>query len=623
MSTKRAQITLWSTAWPFLAALGMIVLFYSVGIVFLGGYVLDLGSLLLPTERYVYFVWFWQFFGTGAVLFLTWGGIRLAGNTQLFEDNPAPDERAGDKMFIVMGALLGFTIPCLVRVFILQGGPLTDDESAYRFMAELISSGRIRALSPSMKLFFDNVFMINDGHLHSCYFLGWPALMSPGVFLKATGFMNALYSGLTIVPLFLIVRRLAGSRYAKLGIILYIASPMMMVGSATELSNTSCMLALSWMIWFFMRIWDDDSLLWAHLGFGVTIGVAFFIRPLTAIAIATPFLLAWGYQVLVRSHTARIKRILSTVLPLLIIAVLFLVVNKVQNGDYFKTGYHRYLEYSRENGFKFSLWPGEPQSSLVGFASLQFSMAKLAIGFIRINLDLFGWPILFCLFLPFAWKQKHGRLLALSFLTIVGTSFVMQDAGIDTYGPVHLYEAGLPAILLIVLGVKSMQGSIASWISRHPEEPIPRRYPQLAVMPQVMVIALILVSLVGYAPIRINAIRSMADNINAPFKALREKNIHDAVIFSSLPFIRQEPNSPTKHFVFYRPNNDPDLRNDVLWVNHVSLEEDMKLMREFPQRKGFFMVWTKGFRVTFVPLNEIQPGSGPSGVSGLTSNTGS
>ena len=126
------------------------------------------------------------------------------------------------------------------------------------------------------------------------YFLGWPALMSPGVFLKATGFMNALYSGLTIVPLFLIVRRLAGSRYAKLGIILYIASPMMMVGSATELSNTSCMLALSWMIWFFMRIWDDDSLLWAHLGFGVTIGVAFFIRPLTAMAIATPFLLACG-----------------------------------------------------------------------------------------------------------------------------------------------------------------------------------------------------------------------------------------------------------------------------------------------------------------------------------------
>ena len=298
-------------------------------------------------------------------------------------------------------------------------------------------------------------------------------------------------------------------------------------------------------------------------------------------------------------------------------------MNQVQNGNYFKTGYHRYLEYSRENAFKFSLWPGEPQSSLVGFASLQFSMAKLAIGFIRINLDLFGWPILFCLFLPFSWKQKHGRMLALSFLTIVGTSFVMQDAGIDTYGPVHLYEAGLPAILFIVLGVKSMQGSIASWISRHPEEPIARRYPQLAVMPQVMVIALILVSLVGYAPIRINAIRSMADNINAPFKALREKNIHDAVIFSSLPLIRQEPISPTKHFVFYRPNNDPDLRNDVLWVDHVSLEEDMKLMREFPQRKGFLWSGPKAFRVTFVPLNEIQPGSGPSGVSGLTSNTGS
>ena len=615
MTTKGFRMTLWPAAWPFLVSLGMLVSFYAAGAVFMDGYVLDLGSILLPTVRYTYFILFWIVLGTGAAIFLAWGGLRLLGNADIMKKVQHRNENESDKRFIVMGAILGFMIPCLIRIFVLQGVPLTDDESSYRFMAELISGGRIRALSPPMKLFFDNVFMINDGHIYSQYFLGWPMLMSPGVFLKATGFMNAIYSGLTVIPLFLIIRRLTGSRYAQLGIILYITSPMLMVGSATELSHTSCLLVLSWMIWLFLRIRDEDSPLWAHLGFGGMIGLALFIRPLTSIAVAGPFMIAWIHRVALRSHPARIKRILCMVFPLLAFAVLFFAVNKVQNGDYLKTGYQRYLEYSGENHFRFSLWAGEPGASLVGLKPGLVPWAKLAVGFLRVNIDLLGWPLLFSLLLPLSWKQNHGRLIALSFITIVGTSFVIQDAGIDTFGPVHLYEAGLPAILFIILGVKSISRFMASWTSQQSAKSIHGNNPHLVYAPQVMVIALVLVSLVGYAPFRIKAIRSIAENINTPFAALKEAGIHNAVIFTSRPFIRQEPIAPTKHFVFFRPNNDPNLKNDVLWVNHISLEENMKLMQEFPQRKGFVMVWEKDYRVTFLPLENIEPGPIPSGMA--------
>jgi hemolysin-activating ACP:hemolysin acyltransferase len=132
MITKGSQGTLWSKAWPFLVALGMIVLFYSAGAVFMDGYVLDLGSIMLPTVRYIYFVLFWIVLGTGATIFLTWGGLRLVGNAHILKQVQGQNEGNSDKRFIAIGALLGFVVPCLIRVLVLQGVPLTDDESCYR-----------------------------------------------------------------------------------------------------------------------------------------------------------------------------------------------------------------------------------------------------------------------------------------------------------------------------------------------------------------------------------------------------------------------------------------------------------------------------------------------------------
>ena len=47
--------------------------------------------------------------------------------------------------------------------------------------------------------------------------------------------------------------------------------------------------------------------------------------------------------------------------------------------------------------------------------------------------------------------------------------------------------------------------------------------------------------------------------------------------------------APTRHFVFARPNNDPDLENPVLWLNHLGLEADREVMEYFPERRGYLM----------------------------------
>ena len=105
----------------------------------------------------------------------------------------------------------------------------------------MLATGRLWADSHPLKEFFDRVFMINDGKFYGQYFIGWPALMVPGVWVGAVGYMNAVYSALTVPPLFGIARRMGGSSAARVALLLFLASPMLMVGAATEMSHPSCL----------------------------------------------------------------------------------------------------------------------------------------------------------------------------------------------------------------------------------------------------------------------------------------------------------------------------------------------------------------------------------------------
>jgi hypothetical protein len=57
--------------------------------------------------------------------------------------------------------------------------------------------------------------------------------------------------------------------------------------------------------------------------------------------------------------------------------------------------------------------------------------------------------------------------------------------------------------------------------------------------------------------------------------------------------------------VFHRPNNDPRLENHLLWVNDLGVERDFELMRHFPDRHGYVMVWGNDCRVGFLPLDRV------------------
>lgn len=575
----------------------------------MAGLELDFGRTLnLPGVGHGRYLALWLFYGSLAAACLALGLARMVSEEQRKRLMKAWNAGSDRRWMVVAGAL-AFLIPASLRVFLLGGAPLTDDESAYRFMAEVLASGKVYADSPPLKLFFDNRFMINDGKLYAHYFVGWPALLAPGVWLGMTGLMNALYSALTVPALFLVLRRLTGSGWARLGVVLYLTSPMLMVAAATETAHTSCVAALAWFTLLCLRARDDGAGWGWHSAAAVVFCIAFFIRPISALGVGLPLLIWWlaGLR-----GTSKAARFLAFALPAAALAALFLTVNKLQTGSFFEVAYQRAFTYAQENDFRFSLWPEDMEGDSfaeLGFGGVRRSLSVLGAALFRLNVGFLGWPCSL-LFALFAGRGRLRGILALSVVSFLALHFFTNNVGIDTFAPMHYFELAWPLLVLTVCGIERLSATLTRFESARREA--------LGTWPAAAACALVITSLLSYVPVRFAAISRIADNVAMPWRAHREAGLGRSVVFVPEPFILYCRSRPATGWVFVRPNNDPELDNDVLWVNHLSLEKNRLLMRSFPDREGYVMAWDQSCRVAFLPLDRLAPGSFPDAkVSGI------
>jgi hypothetical protein len=243
--------------------------------------------------------------------------------------------------------------------------------------------------------------------------------------------------------------------------------------------------------------------------------------------------------------------------------------------------------------------------------------ANAGVALLRINYNLLGWvPSL--LFVPFAARRDGASLL----LSTIGCYFVthygIDQAGIDVYGPHHYVEVTLPMLVLSAIGLQSfarwLRDRTAATATAGTEAATAWR-PEL-VAPS-LAVSLAAFALVGYDPPRVSALRRMARDVNFPRDQLDAMGVHDAVIFSPRPFTAQYArcnDGMAGHFVYWRPNNDPDLENDVLWVNHITLEADAELMKEsFPKRTAYEFFFDGNCKRHIMPLEQIAPHGIPDG----------
>lgn len=559
-------------------------------------FVFHLGSIHEPTVDWMAVVTILSAFGVPA----TYLGLRLLlpfFSARRLEVLRAYLMRGGQSWRAGLGiVLVGALLPLAIRYGLLHQVPWTDDEGSYRFQAQLLASGRVWIRSPAMPVFFDNAFLVNDGKMFSQYFLGWPFLLSLGFRIKLPMLVNPLLSGLTALLLGLIAKRRLGPTWGSVAALVYLCSPFMQVSASTNMSHTSSSFALTLALFAADRSIAGDARKRITALLALSACLAFWIRPATAFGFATPLVLSWMFS-LRRLGVRRAAAHLGVfVLVATGPALMFLWVNQQQTGSLWHTGYHAIIEYAASNGYRFmSFGPHEVDTKKFLFFFMHVTpgeiLTKYVVVMVRLWTESWGFPIGFALAL--LGSRTGTRLLLAPFLGLLVAHVPLRDAGIDTFGPVHYTE------LMILLTLASTAG-----LQRLYRAGVKLGQPGLA---PALWTASVACGFVFYGFMRFNTLAVLAQDLRAPMDAF-ERAPPQSVVFYYQPFAPICMAPPANHFVWFRPNNDPELRNPRLWANHIDLDSDRKLLASMPGRRGFIMRHDpRECRMVLVPLEQATP----------------
>lgn len=563
------------------------------------GFVLNLGSINMPTHRWLAMAALIAFLGVPMVGFVAVACVRAVSAERLASWRLAwrdyPDRRS-----VVLAGLLGMLVPLAIQASVLRYAPVTDDETSYWFAAELLASFRLWVPSPPMKLFFDNAFLLNDGKMYSQYFLGWPFLLAWGVKLGVPWLVNPALSGATAIGMFLLARRWWGSGWGRVAVVLYLVSPLTMVGAATMMSHTAAIFALTWLLYWVERLQDS-----ARPGASALVAflfcLAFWTRPAVGLGLGAPLLVLWLLRAWRMPGAERWKHALAFVFVALPLGALFLLANQEMNGSPWQTGYHAAARYAEANGYRFvSFGPSQVKRDafLYFFTDTSWVLAagRLVLALFRLSLDSFGWPLGFVF--VFLARGTPARWLFAASVSFCIAHLPVADPGVDTFGPVHYSELMLPLVLLSTGGLRTFWQWAVRW--------------EMGAVVPATVVGLVCVCATMYLPPRIITLRKLVADILRPREAVEREVPENSVVFVPPGFAPPCTSSPANHFVFFRKNNSPDRDDAILWVNHITVERDRQFLQQvYPARSGFLMSVGRDCVPRIVPLAQATPAMFP------------
>lgn len=363
-------------------------------------------------------------------------------------------------------ALLGFALSLWVATRYFERIPHIEDEMAFTWQARVIAeSGKITTPTPVCPKCFLVPFVVDyQGQRFGKYPLGWPAALAIGEKLGTRELVNPLLAGFSVWLVYLLGRRLFNRPVGLLAAFLTCTSPFFLMNAGSLLSHGWSLFltlgfTLAWLDLFGAetRIPRGVSLLTAAM----CMGMLALTRPLTALGVALPFGLH-GAVLLARGPRMVRLRLVGFVLLAGLIASLYLLWQYAVTGDAFLNPYLLWWPYD-----KVGFGPG------VGINPAGHTLAK-AWFHTRFSLwvgshDLFGWPYLSYIMLPFglwAGRRRLGVWLAAgTALGLVGI-YLLYWTPAWIYGPRYYFE-GLPAAaLLSAAGLAWLGGTFGGRWSR-------------------------------------------------------------------------------------------------------------------------------------------------------------
>ncbi|MCD6384173.1 glycosyltransferase family 39 protein [Candidatus Sumerlaeota bacterium] len=470
--------------------------------------------------------------------------------------------------------------------------PITDDESTYDLQARILLDGKLYGPPPPVEESFDTYFIITKGKYTGKYTLGHPLFLALGMLLGSSYFFPIVLSGALILIIYQISLLLYNDRrLALLSAFLMLISPFYLFTSSTRLSHTTTAFFLGLFMLLFLKLTTSmpkrkTPLLYSFFA-GVCAGVAFNVRPLTAIGFTASFAIILLVMVFQRKPKSLIT-LLVMVAGFLPILALTLWYNKEITGSWLEFPFHYYNPQERL-GFGAMLRQGHYVHTPVK------SIINLTVSALRMNAFLLGFPIslLFVLVMLFVRPLESGDKLSLA---IIGTyCFVYAfyySPGVSDTGPIYYYELIIPLILLSARGIVIAQRFLKEHI------------PELRDFIGNFIFLSILLALFTFYPERILHILNLTEKVSEPYRVVEQHNIHNAVVF-----IRS---IPLAGWVFGIRSNSPEFNDDVIYCRLLSGQKNLEVVRHFPERDYYILSYepeekkSKLIKVTAEELGQIK-----------------
>ncbi|MHB8856146.1 MAG: STT3 domain-containing protein [Bellilinea sp.] len=352
----------------------------------------------------------------------------------------------------------------LIAVFwvtqqVFEGLPHIEDEYAYIWQAQTATRGDLTLESPVCPKCFLQPFVVDyQGLRFGKYPPGWPAALSITIQLNLRDWLNPFLAALCVWLTYRLVKRLLNEKAGLLAAFLTLMSPFFLINGGTLLSHVwSYFLTLTFILSWLDAITDGNPLPgWLPVTTGgLSLGLLVLTRPLTAVGVALPFFIH-GLVLLTRGS----KRIRVHILFLAAIAgILALIIPLWQyavTGDLLLNPYSLWWPYDR-----LGFGPGIGRQA--GGNDLHWAYingtASLRVG----ASDLFGWPMISWLFMPFglvAMRRNGKGLLVSSVLVSLVLAYTLYWIGSWVFGPRYYFEGIISAVLLTAAGVQWLAGKI-------------------------------------------------------------------------------------------------------------------------------------------------------------------
>jgi hypothetical protein len=454
---------------------------------------------------------------------------------------------------------------------VLQRLPHFPDSVVYLLQAKWLLAGRLfLEVAPIQDHLTVPFTYVVDGRWVAHYPFGWPLLLAVGQVLGHPWMVAPLLAAAYTLLLYLVGKELFTPPVGLTAVVLAVVSPISCLVFASMLSHAASSTLVLLFLWLMLKARRTGAT-WPALVAGLALGLAFGIRPLTALAIAVPCAVFLLIELAGTTAERAVRVAGATVLGGLLGTAPTLVANQIVTGSPVA------FPYTLARG---TMYSGE--NIAFGIRNLDAILASTVPA-------LYGWgwgfawgwlflalPLAFAL-VPFLLRRhaRHDLLLGWCFLAVVVAHLGAQGHGLHGFGPRYYFDAFFALYLLTARGFQEL-----SRIGVVPDEAAVVVRPSRAAP---LLAAALFVILNGTAaavlPQRLTLYRGYNRINGSMVRQLETSGIDRALILFAVPNWRDWARAS--------PKLAADLQGDLVFAQE--LDDNRGLFEHFPDRPVY--VW--------------------------------